>query len=213
MDMKNGRSLDVSRQFSKIGVADDAAWSVVDFFSGCGGMSLGFSRRPPFRIAAAVDAEHAKPCEGFGKLACNETYEANIGIKPLSRDIAELDPRSFLAEIVREGQKPIKPGELTVFLCCPPCTDFSRAKPNNHAIDSAKNSLAVRCVNFVDVLRPEFVVMENARELIRGNHPHHYREFCRSLGGSVTKFKAKSIRFQDSACRRFGNERSSSARG
>ena len=57
-------------------------WPVIDFFSGCGGMSCGFVRRPPFRLLAAVDAEMAKPCEGFGKLGCNSTYAANIGIKP-----------------------------------------------------------------------------------------------------------------------------------
>src|SRR3954454_1679598 len=72
-------------------------WPVIDFFSGCGGMSCGFARRPPFRLIAAVDAEMAKPCEGFGKLGCNPTYAANIGIEPLDRNIADLDPQEFFA--------------------------------------------------------------------------------------------------------------------
>ncbi|MBY0228417.1 MAG: DNA cytosine methyltransferase, partial [Gemmataceae bacterium] len=148
-------------------------WTVIDFFSGAGGMSCGFARRPPFRVVAAVDAEAGKPCEGFGKLGCNPTYEANIGVVPFARDISSLEPHEFLAlldpTVRRDGP--------TVFLCCAPCTDFSRAKPANHGADSAKNSLIGRCADFVEALRPEFVLMENARELIRGNHPQHFLGF------------------------------------
>src|SRR5205807_1104265 len=107
------------------------------------GMSCGFARRQPFRVITAVDAEMAKPCEGFGKLGCNPTYTANIGIEPLERNIAELDPQQFLAEIANRTDPPLRPGDLTAFLCCPPCTDFSRAKPTNHLQDSEKNSLVV----------------------------------------------------------------------
>jgi DNA (cytosine-5)-methyltransferase 1 len=158
-----------------------AYWPVIDFFSGCGGMSCGFHRRPPFRPIAAVDAEMAKPCEGFGRLDCNSTYRANIGIEPLDRDIADLDPQAFFAEVAGRTDPPLQKGDLTVFLCCAPCTDFSRAKPTNHLVDSEKNSLVVKCADFVEVLLPEFVLMENARELIRGNHPHHFRGLQRRL--------------------------------
>jgi DNA (cytosine-5)-methyltransferase 1 len=160
----------------------EADWTVMDFFSGCGGMSCGFARRKPFRLIAAVDAEHAKPCEGFGRLDCNDTYYANIGIRPFDRDIASLDPESFLSGLGDRIQPAIRRGELTVFLCCPPCTDFSRAKPTNYSVDTAKNSLVVGCANFVEAFLPEFVLMENSRELISGNHPHHYREFVKRLG-------------------------------
>lgn len=142
-------------------------------------MSCGFARRPPFRVVAAVDAELAKPCAGAGRLGCNRTYADNIGIEPVGRDLAALDPDELLAHL---GAASVRRGELTALLCCPPCTDFSRAKPNNHLVDSAKNSLVVRCADFAECLHPEFVVMENARELIRGNHAHHYRELAARLG-------------------------------
>lgn len=151
-------------------------------------MSYGFARRVPFKLIAAVDAEIAKPCEGFGKLGCNSTYSTNIGIEPFDRNIAELDPVAFLSEIADRTNPSLRPGDLTVFLCCPPCTDFSRAKPANHLVDSNKNSLVAQCADFVEVLRPEFVIMENARELIRGNHTHHYKRFMqrmRQLGYDV----------------------------
>ncbi|MBY0523371.1 MAG: DNA cytosine methyltransferase [Gemmataceae bacterium] len=144
-------------------------------------MSYGFARRKPYRILAAVDAEHAKPCEGFGRLECNSTYAANIGVQPIDRDIAQLCPEQFVKEVSDQNGAPLRRGDLTVLLCCPPCTDFSRAKPNNHLIDSPKNSLVFKCADVVEELFPEFVLMENARELITGNHPHHYRQFANRL--------------------------------
>lgn len=157
-------------------------WPVVDLFSGAGGMSCGFARRSPFRVIGAVDAEQAKPSGGFGKLDCNETYEANIGVRPLAADIASLDPAQLLPLLSTQQGHPLGRGELTVLICCTPCTDFSRAKPTNHLVDSPKNSLVVRSAEFVEAALPEYVVMENARELIAGRNDHHYRAFAERLG-------------------------------
>src|SRR5690349_7286915 len=99
------------------GNGSPATWPVIDFFSGCGGMSCGFARRPPFRIIAAVDAEMAKPCEGFGKLGCNSTYAANIGIEPIDRNIAELDPEAFFAEVAERTRPRLRRGNLTALVC------------------------------------------------------------------------------------------------
>jgi len=158
-----------------------ADWPVIDLFSGCGGMSCGFARRPPFRLIAAVDREVGKPGCGSGTLDCNGTYEANIGTRPFDRDLFELTPEALLDDIAAATGRRLGPGELAVLACCPPCTDFSRTKPGNHSVDSPKNSLVVRCADFVEMLRPEFVVVENARELIRGHHVHHYETFVRRL--------------------------------
>ncbi len=144
-------------------------------------MSYGFAHREPFRVIAAVDAEQAKPCEGLGKLDCNATYAANLGIEPLDRDISQLDSEEFLEQIASLVTPPLRRGDLSVLICCPPCTDFSRAKPSNHLFDSPKNSLVVKCADFVETLFPEFVVMENARELITGKNCHHYQEFVKRL--------------------------------
>jgi DNA (cytosine-5)-methyltransferase 1 len=144
-------------------------------------MSFGFASRAPFKLLAAVDAEKAKPCEGFGKLGCNETYRANLGLEPFERDLAAIDPEQFLQEIANRVEPTLMRGDLTVLLCCPPCTDFSRAKPVNHLADLPGNTLVAKCADFVEAFLPEFVVMENARELISGNHPHHFRGFVSQL--------------------------------
>lgn len=163
-------------------------WTVIDLFSGGGGMSCGFARRKPFELIAAVDLEVSKPSQKLGSLDCNRTYAANYGFLPFNRNIGDLtagDLRDLVnARLVHKLRK----GDLTVLICCPPCTDFSRAKPENHLIDTEKNSLVVRCVEFVEAFMPEFIVMENARELINGNNGHHYQDFVkqvRRLGYSI----------------------------
>lgn len=151
-------------------------WTVVDLFSGCGGMSCGFARRAPFKVVGAVDREVSKPSQKHGSLACNSTYRRNIGVQPFGFDLLEISA----ADLARELAPAI--GEtLTVLAACPPCTDFSRAKPANHSVDTDKNSLVVKCADFVEALKPEFLVMENARELIMGNNGHHYGLLVRRL--------------------------------
>src|SRR5258708_17613537 len=62
-------------------------WSVVDLFSGAGGMSYGFHAHPAFAVVGAADAQIGKPSSGRGTLGCNETYFANIGVSPIAADL------------------------------------------------------------------------------------------------------------------------------
>lgn len=50
-------------------------FTVIDLFSGAGGMSYGFFKHEAFKIIAAADAELGKPSAGNGKLQCNTTYQ------------------------------------------------------------------------------------------------------------------------------------------
>jgi DNA (cytosine-5)-methyltransferase 1 len=70
-------------------------WTVVDLFSGVGGMSYGFHAHPRFQIVGAVDAQIGKPSSGKGSLQCNLSYKANMGIEPLEADLATLEPRTL----------------------------------------------------------------------------------------------------------------------
>jgi len=155
-------------------------WAVIDLFSGCGGLSYGFAAREPFKIIAAVDAQKGKPCTGKGTLDCNLTYTENFGVQPFELDISALTPTG-LADLVNPRLAEFGLKKLTVLLCAPPCTDFSRAKPTNHLIDFANNTLVEKCADFVEELMPEFVILENAREVIMGNHAYHYRNFVDKL--------------------------------
>ncbi len=147
--------------------------TVVDLFSGAGGMSCGFARRRGFSVVGAVDIEHGKPSTGAGATQCNGTYAANIGIAPLAADMATLAPADLRFWIHRTTGIDLTPGALGVLSACPPCTDFTRAKPANHAVDGARNDLVARVGDFVDAFRPRHLVMENAREFLQGAFRHH----------------------------------------
>lgn len=149
-----------------------AQYVVVDLFSGAGGMSYGFHRHPAFRIAAAADAEFGKPSAGPGRLQCNSTYARNIGITPSRIDLSQVPPERLRSLLGLPEEQPI-----SVLSVCPPCTGFSRANPENHLRDDRRNSLVRRSAEFAVALSADIVVMENARELIRGNFKHHYTAF------------------------------------
>ncbi len=149
--------------------------TVVDLFSGAGGMSYGFKAHGAFELVGAADAEIGKPTAGSGRLQCNSTYEANIGIKPTRinlGDVVAADLRSALQ---------LKDRAVNVLSVCPPCTGFSRTNPENHLRDDSRNSLVSKAAEFAIALGADVVVMENARELIRGNFLHHYRAFREQL--------------------------------
>ncbi len=170
-------------------------WTVADLFSGAGGMSSGFRLHPSFELVGAVDAQVGKPSSPRGSLGCNQTYQANVGLEPHEADLRQLDG-SGLAELLsdRLGDRP-----LDVLLACAPCTGFSRANPNNHIEDDTRNSLVRRIALWTEALQPKVVLMENARELIRGNFSAHYaglKADLERLGYSV----AGAVHFLD----RFG---------
>lgn len=143
--------------------------SVVDLFSGAGGMSFGFKAHGGFDMLAAADAEIGKPTAGNGQLQCNSTYKNNIGIAPKKINLAEI-----AAEDIR-GLLEIGDRKVSVLSVCPPCTGFSRTNPENHLRDDPRNWLVPKSADFALALDADVLVMENARELIRGNFLHHYR--------------------------------------
>ena len=146
-------------------------------------MSYGFHKHSAFEVLAAADAEVGKPSTGKGKLQCNTTYAKNIGISPVSVDLSAIPPDTLAEQLgLRQSTA------VSVLLACPPCTGFSRANPNNHLRDDRRNSLVRRSAQFAVSLSADVVIMENARELVRGNFKHHYewfREFLEAHGYNV----------------------------
>lgn len=130
-------------------------------------MSLGFHAHPDFAVVGAADAQIGKPSSRLGSLRCNGTYRANIGVAPLELDLAAIDPA-----VVREAWG-LRRGELDVLVACPPCSGFSRTTAANHLRDDPRNSLVGLVASYVAELRPRVVLLENARELVKGRQRHH----------------------------------------
>lgn len=160
-------------------LAPKTSWKVVDLFSGCGGMSAGFrAHNDYFSIVGAVDYEVAKPGKGKHKASstrCNSTYRRNIGIEPKFADLSVLSPQVYRQELCLEK------GELEVLIACPPCTGFSQKNSKNHLEDDPRNQLVERTAFFVEEFLPEFLVMENVKELLNGKQSHHFQNLCGRL--------------------------------
>jgi DNA (cytosine-5)-methyltransferase 1 len=144
------------------------AVDVLDFFSGCGGMSLGFASLSVFNIIGGVD---------INEIAL-KTFERNFNTKTLQKDIREL----YLAKDykliqkyfgIEEKSKRKKP---LVIIGCAPCQGFSAHTKKNKGKSDERNTLIGAFAEIIVKLEPDFIVMENVPEILGDKYLHHYRE-------------------------------------
>ncbi len=152
-------------------------YTVIDLFSGGGGMSYGFHAHSNFEIVAAFDAQIGKPSSGKGSLHCNQTYQANIGLVPNDLDLSQVTIKQLKSLVDQTLDK----RALDVMISCAPCTGFSRAKSNNHVQDDPRNSLVRKSADFATALKPKIFLMENARELLQGNFTEHFQYLKKTM--------------------------------
>lgn len=125
---------------------NEARYNVIDLFSCCGGLSLGFEM-------AGYDA----------KLAIDNwedalvTYRHNHhGCKTLNADLLHLDPKDV--------EKEYDIHNVSVIIGGPPCQGFSVA--GKRIIDDDRNKLYKSFVKFVAYFQPQAFVMENVPNIL-----------------------------------------------
>ena len=114
---------------------------VIDLFSGCGGMSLGFEQAG-FKILHAYDN---------WKCAV-ETYEANFSHAASILDLSDLEA------VFSELKKFESEGLFPAIIGGPPCQDFSSA---GRRVEGARADLTEKFADIVTRFNPPFFVMEN----------------------------------------------------
>jgi len=87
--------------------------------------------------------------------------------------------------------------QLEVLCVCPPCTGFSRTNPLNHLRDDSRNNLVTKAADFAVSLDVDIIVMENARELVRGNFSGHFDSFRNQLKRNGYEVLAKCYMLSD----------------
>lgn len=129
--------------------ASQNKYTLVDFFCGAGGLSLGFIQQG-FNVKLANDIEDV----------CIETYKYNH--PELSTDkLIQGD----IKEIVDHIEKYIEE-DIDVVVGGPPCQGFSEAN-RQRVIDDPRNKLYKYFVNAVEKIEPKFVVMENVKGMLK----------------------------------------------
>jgi DNA (cytosine-5)-methyltransferase 1 len=139
----------------------DSAPTMVDLFSGCGGVTAGF-KAAGFKVLAAVE---------FDRVTA-QTYRLNHPEVILyEEDIRSVSPATVMRDCKLES------GELTVLSVCAPCQPFSRQ--NRFRNTDERASLVLEAVRFVERLRPWFLFVENVPGL--GQNPDILEKFIGNL--------------------------------
>lgn len=124
----------------------ETKYNVIDLFSGCGGLSLGFEMAG-FKVNLAIDNwEDALV-----------TYRYNHkGTNTLNADLLQLDPK--------EIEENYNLHNISVIIGGPPCQGFSVA--GKRIIDDDRNKLYKSFVRFVKHFQPKAFVMENVPNIL-----------------------------------------------
>jgi DNA (cytosine-5)-methyltransferase 1 len=134
----------------------------IDVFSGCGGLSIGFtalnSILPAYRPIMAIDVDPI----------ANSTYVQSLGLEPDELDVAEAaaDPKAF-ADLVR-GRDGYDDAAPLVVIGGPPCQGFSSHRAKD-ATDG-RNSLVRSFAEIAIALSPDAIMLENVPELLTDRH-------------------------------------------
>jgi DNA (cytosine-5)-methyltransferase 1 len=147
---------------------------VLDLFSGAGGTAWGF-RQAGFEIIGAIDNDPQAV----------KTYERNLGVKPSESDLDTLEAEELLSLFN------LRPYELEVLVGCPPCQGFTNMRGDKGA-DDPRNSLVMRYLEFVDVLRPRCIVFENVPGINKRHGQEKFESLCLGLADLNYGFDRKN---------------------
>ncbi len=157
---------------------------VLDLFSGCGGLSLGF-KTAGFDIVGAVEHDkhaaqsHAVNFPLRGKSTCTEHV--------IARDITEQDPNDLIQEL---NSRLRSENAVDVIVGGPPCQAYARvgraklrevdAHPDAFLRDPRRN-LYLRYLAYVRELKPLAILMENVPDVMNVGGHNVAEEVCEVL--------------------------------
>jgi len=137
--------------------------TLIDLFSGSGGVTQGFKNQG-FQILAAVEWDHIA-----AQTFSNNHPEASM----YEDDIRNIKHYQLMKQLK------LQKGDLTILSACAPCQPFSRQNRINKKDDRTK--LILEVLPFVETFRPKFIMMENVPGLNKGRNRIILNKFTRLL--------------------------------
>ena len=129
---------------------------VIDLFAGVGGLSLGFEK-------AGFDVVLANEYDASIAAAYKENHKKT---KMIVGDITSLDLKKTFGEYI---------GKIDVVIGGPPCQGFSQ-KGQRKTIHDERNFLFKYYVKVVDLVKPQYFVMENVPNLLSAEGGYFKKE-------------------------------------
>lgn len=124
--------------------------TIIDLFSGCGGMSWGL-QKAGFNTLAGIDNT------SYALKTFKYNHKEAVAI---NADMTKLDPEKVMEQLG------LKRGELDCIVGGPPCQGFSKNVPSTYRfLEDPRNLLFVEYIRFVKAFNPKVVVMENVAEI------------------------------------------------
>lgn len=146
--------------------ADIKPVSVIDLFSGAGGLSLGL-RQAGMSIAAGIDIDDA----------CRYPYETNIEAPFLAADVRDVTGEMLI--------RTWAPGHIRLLAGCAPCQPFSAYRRGADTSNEASWPLLDEFGRLVGEARPELVTMENVPRIGSSAVFGRFVDHLRALGYHV----------------------------
>ncbi len=157
---------------------------VLDLFSGCGGISLGFQREG-FRIDANVEID--KLAAASHALNFHGKTEEELLLHTPARDITRLEPDELAAELKLGDVE----AAIDVIVGGPPCQAYARVgraklrevadHPEAFRVDPRGN-LYLRYLAYVKAFKPLALLMENVPDILHYSHHNVVEEMVEALG-------------------------------
>lgn len=151
-------------------------YNTIDLFSGCGGMTLGFSWAG-FNSVLATDIDEN----------CKSTFQSNF---PETNFICK-----SITEIKKsEVDKIINKQPIDIIIGGPPCQGFSLANKRRNTIkDDPRNKLFYEFVKFINWYKPSAFVMENVKGLLSMEKGEVIKQIIKECENSGTGY---NVRFE-----------------
>jgi DNA (cytosine-5)-methyltransferase 1 len=136
---------------------------VIDLFSGCGGLSLGF-QNAGFDVIAAF--ENWQPAI--------DIYKLNFQHPVINTDLSEITDYSIFRNLNPD-----------IIVGGPPCQDFSSAGKRNE--DNGRGDLTISFADIIIKVRPKWFVMENVERIVKTQKLRTAKTIFKSNGYGLTE--------------------------